>query len=55
MVVWTPVSGPSTAPAWNETFLERTDSPDEFIVPSCKGLSQLKCFEDKRSWAARVQ
>ena len=27
------------APTWNDTFLERTGSPDELIVPSCKGLS----------------
>ena len=37
--MWTPVSGLSTAPTWNDTFLERIGSPDELIVPSCKGLS----------------
>ena len=38
-VIWTPVSGPSTAPTWNDTFLERIGSTDDLIVPSCKGLS----------------
>ena len=38
-VIWTPVSGPSTALTLNDTFVERIGSPDELIVPSCKGLS----------------
>ena len=37
--MWTPVSGLSTAPTWNDTFLERIGSPDELMVPICKGLS----------------
>ena len=31
-----PASVPSTAPAWNDTFLERTSSPGELMVPRCR-------------------
>ena len=27
-IIWTPVSGPSTAPTWNDTSLELIGSPD---------------------------
>ena len=37
--IWALSSDPPVAPTWNDTFLERTGLPDEFMVPSCRGLS----------------
>ena len=37
--IWALASDPPVAPTWNDTFLERTGLPDEFMVPSCRGLS----------------